>query len=184
MIIALVGFMGTGKSSVGTRLANRLALDFIDLDQLIEEQEERNIPAIFAEEGEGYFRQLESESLQGLLAGEREMVLATGGGVVLSEVNRRILQSKTFPVRLTATPAEIWARIYGKGRPLLESADPVGRILSLLKEREPYYREFTHRVDTVGKNIEEVVEEIVNLIKRNGVDQFAGDQDKDQGAGA
>ncbi|MGB4372095.1 MAG: shikimate kinase, partial [Halanaerobiales bacterium] len=95
MLIALIGFMGSGKSSVGRELARRLAYSFIDTDQEIERKSRMTIPEIFKTYGEAYFRQLEEEVLVEIIENNKEMVLATGGGIILSESNRSILREKT-----------------------------------------------------------------------------------------
>lgn len=164
MRIALVGFMGTGKSSVGRLLARRLGFKFLDTDLLIEKKEGRSIPEIFAEEGEEYFRRVESEVLEEIINSGDSFVLATGGGIVISAKNRRLLKDRTFPVLLTASPETIYRRTSGGGRPLLNLTKPEKRINELLKKREVYYREFKDRVDTEGKTLFEVTGEILAMI--------------------
>ncbi len=165
MKISLIGFMGTGKSSIGKLLAEKLDLDFLDTDDYIEEREGTAIPEIFASRGEEYFRRLEKRVLREILDRKDDFVLATGGGIVLSRENRELLKSRTFPVLLTASPEEIYRRTKGGDRPLLAEPDPERRIEELLKIRAPYYNLFTDRIDTGGKDLYEIVKEIIEMIE-------------------
>ena len=165
MKISLVGFMGTGKSTVGQLLAKKLGLEFLETDQLVEQHEQASISQIFAEQGEKYFRQLEQEILQEILINQKAFVLSTGGGIVLSSDNRKLLQQKTIAILLEATPETIYQRIKEDGvRPLLATENPQRKIKTLLKQRQNYYQEFTHKIQTDGKTPMEIVKEIKNLV--------------------
>ncbi len=142
--VVLVGLMGTGKSTVGRRIAARLDRDFIDADEALVERAGRSIAEIFAESGEEAFRALEVEMLDALLAGERSTVIASGGGVVLRSENRtRLAEPGITTVWLTAGPAFLASRVSPKPhRPLLVSDEPTVDVLTRLhEERSPLYAE-------------------------------------------
>lgn len=164
MIIALVGFMGTGKSTVGKCLAEELGYSFIDTDSLIEEKSGKEIGDIFAEKGEQYFRQLETVVLREILEDYDNIVLATGGGIVIAEENRKLLMEKSMAILLTASVDEIYKRTSDTDRPLLNSANPIEKIKVLLKNRELYYNQFNYYVNTDGKDVSGIAEEIMRLI--------------------
>jgi shikimate kinase len=139
--IFLVGLMGAGKTSVGRLLAKRLGKAFVDCDQEIERLTGVRIPVIFDIEGEAGFRERESRMLAELVA-RRNIVLATGGGSVLSAANRRLLAEHGMVIYLQAAVADLWARTrHDKNRPLLRTADPLQRLRELVAERDPLYRE-------------------------------------------
>lgn len=168
--IILIGFMGTGKSTVGRLLAARLNLPFADTDEEAERAAGRTIPEIFAAEGETGFRRLETEAVR-RLAASGAAVIATGGGAVLSPENMAILKKAGRLVWLEASPEEILARVKDKGgRPLLETADPLVRISELLSQRRPLYRAAADLVvATGGLTPEQVVEEILEQTGRRGL---------------
>ena len=167
--VVLTGFMGTGKSSVGRMLADRLGFRFVDLDAEVVRSEGRSINTIFAESGEEAFRVLEAEHLQRLLLAQG-IVLATGGGVVKNENNRRIMHSFGVVVNLTATVDAIWQRLAeDTERPLLRDDRSPERIEAMLAERERCYAEADVRIDTTGKSVESVVDEILLWLKKECV---------------
>ncbi|MFW5999665.1 MAG: shikimate kinase [Halanaerobiaceae bacterium] len=166
MRVALLGFMAAGKSTVGPLLAEKLAVPFLDTDELIEQKAGESIPRIFSHYGEEYFRALEKEVLVAVIAGSTDFVLATGGGIVLSAENRSLLLEKTFPVLLTATPEVIYNRIKGEGgRPLLEVENPRTKIAELLKSRNKYYNDFPHAISTGQKSPQKICLEIISLLR-------------------
>lgn len=137
--IALIGYMGTGKTTIGKRLARRLGLSFVDTDAYIEKQQGKSISRIFEQEGEPAFRRMEETVLE-TLAAEENLLISTGGGIVLSEQNRKLLKERTFLVTLTASPGAIYSRVRGNtDRPLLQEADPYQKIVDMLEARKPYY---------------------------------------------
>lgn len=139
--IVLIGFMGSGKSTVSRRLARRLHWDVVDTDRLVEEQAGLGIPDIFASVGEAGFRELETRVIAGLRA-VRRTVVATGGGVILSGENRRLLRELGFTVWLTASPDVLFERVSrNSDRPLLQSANPRETLDRLLEERRQRYTE-------------------------------------------
>ncbi len=138
--IFLVGLMGAGKTSVGKLLARRLGKSFYDCDQEIERATGVKIPLIFEIEGETGFREREAKMLMELAA-RRDVVLATGGGAVIEETNRRLLTGNGVVIYLRATVADLWSRTrHDKNRPLLKTADPRARLEQLFAERDPLYR--------------------------------------------
>jgi shikimate kinase len=140
--VVIVGLMGAGKTTVGRQLASRLKWDFVDTDHEIERRTGVRIPVIFEIEGEEGFRRRESQVLSELLVRD-ELVLATGGGAVLKPENRDLLRSLSgLTAYLNVSPALLHARTKNdRNRPLLQVADPLAKLQSLLAEREPYYHE-------------------------------------------
>jgi len=159
--------MGAGKTVVGQALANRLGLGFLDLDEVIEQREKRPIAQIFQESGEAYFRQLE-KSLVTEFSRKENLVIACGGGVVLDQDNIINLKQKGIVVYLKAGPEVILERTKGYlYRPLLNVPDPKKKIEELLNFREPLYQQADFIVDTSMKDISQVVEEIIKIIKND-----------------
>lgn len=165
--IIITGFMGTGKTVVGNVLAKKLSCSFVDLDTLIEEMEGKSIPEIFAEKGEYYFRQVETNAIKGALQGETK-VISTGGGALLKKENQQMLIKGGAVICLTASVEEIYKRVgTGEGRPLLKAEDPLKVIRELLKKREDIYGKVPHKISTNGKSPEKIAEEIIYLLKKN-----------------
>ena len=162
--IILAGFMATGKSSVGKRLAARLGQEFVDLDALIEARAGMAIPAIFRAQGEAAFRALESQAARAVAA-RQGCVVATGGGAIVDPENLRAFQQSGVVITLTADVETILGRIgEGSDRPMLRDADKRERIQLLMAERAPAYARADFVVDTSSKNVAGVVEEIVVLL--------------------
>ncbi len=148
--VFLVGLMGAGKTSVGRVLAKRLGKAFYDCDQEIERVTGVKVPLIFEIEGEAGFRARETRMLQEL-TGRRNIVLATGGGAVLSAANRKLLSDNGVVVYLRAAVADLWQRTrHDKNRPLLKTADPRARLEQLFAERDPLYREIADIIVDTG----------------------------------
>ena len=162
--IILTGPMGSGKTSVGRLLADRLGYDFTDLDALIVEQSGRSINQLFADEGEAAFRDRETAALSGLI-GRQDMVLSTGGGVVIREENRALLHAAGVVANLTASPEELTARLaQADDRPLLRGDIPLEeRICQIMTSREPFYADADIRIDTTGKTLEDVAAVILEF---------------------
>ena len=138
--IALVGFMGTGKSTIGRIVAEQMRFGFVDTDDLIEEQSGRTISDIFAKEGEAAFRQCEQQVLAGL-GGRRDLVIAAGGGLVVDPANMASLKVHALVFWLVAPPETIWERVRTQThRPLLRGPDALDKIRALLAAREACYR--------------------------------------------
>ena len=156
--IFLVGMMGAGKTSVGRMLARDLGKAFYDSDQVIESRTGVKIPVIFEHEGEAGFRAREAAVI-GELSGLHGVVLATGGGAVLSEANRALLRSRGTVIYLRASVSDLWHRTrHDKNRPLLQTADPVARLTALHAQRDPLYRATAHLVvDTGSQSVRSLV---------------------------
>lgn len=138
--VVLIGFMGTGKSSVGRRVADSLGFAFIDTDQIAAELAGKPIPEIFAQDGEGRFREWESEALRRCARLERQ-VIATGGGIVTRPENRDLLRQAGYVIWLKADPEVVHRRVArNHDRPLLQTPDPQATIRDLLNARLPLYR--------------------------------------------
>lgn len=167
--IVLVGFMGTGKSTIGRALARRLEWRFVDTDQVIERVAGASIPTLFLQEGEQAFRDRETTAILGISAGERQ-VIATGGGAVLREDNVAALRGAGVVVLLTAQPEVILERVSRRPeqRPILNGDEPpLTRILRLLGERGPSYQRAAHAiVDTSERSPNAIVDELVRLAER------------------
>ncbi|MCX5716150.1 MAG: shikimate kinase [Candidatus Omnitrophica bacterium] len=164
--IVLIGFMGTGKSVLGKRLAKLLKMPFISTDDIIEQKEGRTISEIFGSLGEQYFRDAEKEAVKGASAMEG-VVIAAGGGAVLNEENITNLKKNGVMFCLTASAQDIYERTKNyKHRPLLNVADPVTRIKELLAERSMFYAKANFQIDTTGKSVEEVTHEIIKWLKK------------------
>lgn len=164
--IILTGFMATGKTSVGKKLAEELGRDFIDTDRMVEQKTGLKTRQIFDQFGEPYFRERESEAVAGLsLYPEGSLVVSTGGGVLLREENRVILKKNGLLVLLTADPETIINRSGNiEDRPLLDEPNPAGKIRDLLGKREKFYSDCDLQIDTTGKTIMQVVREVAEKI--------------------
>ena len=148
--IFLVGMMGAGKTSVGKVLARNLGKVFHDSDQVIEARTGVKIPVIFELEGEAGFRAREAAVIDELTA-LKDVVLATGGGAILSERNRCLLHSRGTVVYLRATVNDLWNRTrHDRNRPLLQTSDPLARLRELYAQRDPLYRETAHLIVETG----------------------------------
>ena len=162
--IILTGFMGTGKSSVGKRLAHELNVRFVDTDDLIEKRAGMGINEIFAQFGEGYFRQLESAVIEEL-SSSAGMVISTGGGAIVNQSNLEMLKKKGIIICLTASVDAILSRIgNGDERPLLAKGDSREVVSGLLKLREPFYKKADFIIDTTAKSINDIVKEIIEIV--------------------
>jgi len=136
----LVGLMGAGKSSIGRRLARCLRLPLIDLDDYIVEKDGRSIPQIFEQDGESFFRKIETAALAEVL--DQDAVIATGGGIVMAEENRALLNAHPPVVWLKASPEFLAERIDGdSNRPLIASGDTLKKLQALAAVRYPLYEE-------------------------------------------
>ncbi len=167
--IALIGFMGAGKSAVGKALAARLGKRFIELDSEIERQAGKSIRDIFARDGEIAFRELEIAATR-QLAGERDAVIACGGGIVLNRINIDRLRRNAVIIYLTATPSTIVRRTANDGgtRPLLSTPDRLARVRELLRFRQPFYeRAADITINTTRLDITTVVAQIIDRLNTN-----------------
>lgn len=170
--IFLVGLMGAGKTSVGRMLARRLNLEFYDADAEIERTTGVKIPVIFEIEGESGFRAREEKMIEHLSA-LNGIVLATGGGAVISKSNRQYLKSRGRVIYLRATPEDLWRRTRrDRNRPLLQTADPLGKLRLLHDQRDPLYREVADLiVDTGSQSVAHLISRIQQLLMTSGSDR-------------
>ena len=164
--IFLVGLMGAGKTSVGRLLAKRLGKTFYDSDREIEHGTGVKIPLIFEIEGEAGFRARESRLLADLVH-RANIVLATGGGVVLSRQNRELLARSGFVIYLRAAVEDLWSRTrHDKNRPLLQTENPLDRLHELFVERDPLYREVADMiVDTGSQSLGSLVNKVEHMLR-------------------
>jgi shikimate kinase len=165
--VVLTGFMGTGKTSIGRRLAARLGRPFVDTDALIEQRLGRTVAAIFAESGEARFRAAERDAVAEA-CGVAGAVIATGGGAVVDAANRGALRAAAPVVHLTARPEVILDRVRAaeEMRPLLQGGDPAERIAALLAERAAAYAAAADlTLDTSDRAIDDVVADIEGFLR-------------------
>ena len=165
-VVILTGFMGSGKSSAGRIVAELLGHRFIDLDAEIVAAAGCSINDIFARDGEGGFRTLETSLLEQILATAKSSVLATGGGVVISDRNRTLMRGCGVIINLKVELEQVLARLEGcSDRPLMAGDDAVKRATTLMIEREQFYADADIRIDTGGKSVEDVAAEILCRLK-------------------
>lgn len=167
--VALIGFMGVGKTAVGEALAKKLNRKFVELDLLIERKAGKSIPEIFQQDGEVAFRELEIEVTK-QIAKEKYLVIACGGGVVLNKINIDRLREESRIVYLSASPRVILKRISGERgeRPLLKVDNPTLTIQGFLRFRKPFYETATDiTIDTSKLDIDSVAEQIISRLKED-----------------
>ncbi len=165
--IVLVGFMGTGKTVVGRALSSRLMRRFVDMDERIEEREQKKISTIFDERGEDFFRRLERDLVQEL-AQENNLVIACGGGIVLNPDNIDTFAGSGLVICLQAAPDVILRRVARQQhRPLLEEGDKRESIQRLYAERKPLYDAIPLQIDRTHLGIQETVDKIIQYMKES-----------------
>jgi shikimate kinase len=163
--IILTGFMGVGKTSVGTQLAKDLGYTFVDIDKLIEADQNLTITSLFLKFGEPYFREIEAAIVQQVMMGEGQVV-STGGGAVIRDANREAFKKGGCVVCLTASPEVIYERIkHESHRPLLQTADPKAKIKELLDSRTKFYAQADVCIDTSDKSVDDVIKAIKERIR-------------------
>ncbi len=163
--LALTGFMGSGKSSVGHAVAKRLGFEFLDTDHLIERRAGLSIPEIFDRPGEAAFRELEREVVEELATRER-IVISTGGGVGANPGLLASLKTHALVIWLWASPETIWERVRRQThRPLLYVGDPESRIRELLAQREPLYRQADVLLNAEVRQTAEVADQVVHQFR-------------------
>ncbi len=169
MNISLIGMMGCGKSTIGKLLIQYFTdFKFIDTDEMIVKSESKDINTIFAQQGEKYFRDLETKILSNVLRNDRQ-IISTGGGIIKSETNRKLLKENSVVIYLKADAAALFERVKNnKERPLLNVENMQGRINVLLNERTKFYEEAHIIIDTTNKNIDIIQKEIVEKINKYG----------------
>lgn len=165
--VALIGFMGTGKTVVGEALSKRLNKRFIELDSLIERRAGKPIPEIFRQDGEIAFRELEIEVIKEV-SKEKNLVIACGGGVVLNKINIDRLKQESIIVYLAASPGAILKRVLSDGetRPLLNVSDKAAEIRELIRFRKPFYeRAADIKIDTSKQDVDSIVGQMIIKIR-------------------
>jgi shikimate kinase len=164
--LALIGFMGTGKTSVGRLVAEQLHFEFLDTDELIQGRTSRSISDIFARDGEAAFRTLEREVVNEL-AQHSKTVISTGGGLPAHAGNLEALKTHSLVVCLWASPEKIWERVRNQShRPLLHDPDPQRKIRQLLETREPFYKQADVLINTDLRSAREVAQQIILQFKQ------------------
>ena len=167
--IVLIGFMGSGKTTVGRELHQRLGYPLVDMDQVIEERAGKSIPSIFAESGEARFREMETSLLREITdhASAERRIISTGGGIVGSEENRALLKQLGYVVWLSAPIDVILERTSkNRNRPLLQTDDPAEKIRILMDQRKPLYEEVAHlKLDTSGLDFSELATGILECAR-------------------
>ena len=167
--IALIGFMGTGKTAVGQLLAKKLGSRFFELDLLIEQKAGKSIPDIFQQDGEVAFRELEIEVTKEV-SKDKNLVIACGGGIILNKINIDRLRQQSRIVYLTASPGVILKRVANEEgqRPLLEVDNPTLTIRGMLSFRKPFYeRAADITIDTSRLDIDAVAGQIISKLKED-----------------
>lgn len=170
--IILIGFMGTGKTSIGKILASKLGCSFVDLDHKIEADNKMSIPSIFEKYGEKHFRELEKEAVKEVTQ-RRGIVIATGGGTIKDSENLRLLKESGVVICLTASIDEILYRTEQEGdRPVLDKKDKAygdrrAAIEKLLEERKKFYDQADYKVDTTDWSPMQIIEDICQYVKND-----------------
>lgn len=163
--LALVGFMGTGKTSVGRLAAEQLRFEFVDTDELIQSSTGRSITDIFAKDGEAAFRALEHQIVLELTRRSRT-VISTGGGLPVNPANLASLKTHALVICLWSSPEKIWERVHNQShRPLLQDADPQKKIRELLAVREPFYKQADVLVNTDIRSVREAAVQVVHQFR-------------------
>jgi shikimate kinase len=163
--LSLIGFMGVGKSSVGQIIAGQLRFDFVDTDAWIEEMAGKPISAIFEQNGEEAFRAYEASVIQEL-SGRSGLVIATGGGMAANPDHMNSLKGHSLVVWLCASAETLWERVrFQTHRPLLQTADPLGKIRALLGERMGVYRQADVLVNTESRSVKEVAQHVITQFR-------------------
>jgi shikimate kinase len=163
--LALIGFMGTGKTSVGRLVAESLDFEYLDTDEMIQSGTGRTISDIFKADGEPAFRALEEKVVAGL-ASRPKVVIATGGGLPTNSKNLANLKMHALVVCLWASPEKIWERVKNQShRPLLHDANPQAKIRELLAAREPFYKQADVLLNTELRSVREVAQQIVHQFR-------------------
>jgi shikimate kinase len=160
--IALIGFMGAGKTSVGRLVAEQLGFDYLDTDEMIQSRTNRTIADIFAKDGEPAFRKLEEQIVAELTTLERT-VISTGGGLPVNPQNLASLKTHALVVCLWASPENIWQRVRNQThRPLLNGPNPKEKIRGLLAVRKPFYRQADVLLNTELRAVREVAQQVIH----------------------
>ena len=166
--IILIGFMGSGKTSVGIRLSYQLKRTMIDTDKWIEQKQKKTVSEIFAQSGEETFRRMETDCLKELISTAEKQIISVGGGLPVREENHRLLKELGQVFYLRVTPETVYERLKADTtRPLLQVEDPEGRIRSLLERRTPVYEACADVVlDVSDLSFDEILDQIGEELKK------------------
>ncbi|MCK4267836.1 MAG: shikimate kinase [Actinomycetia bacterium] len=164
--IAMIGFMGSGKSTIGSLLARTARLSFIDLDDIAMELAEADVADVFANQGEDVWRDWEHQALEGMADIGEQIILACGGGIIIKPENRRILEVEFLTIYLKTSQEVLVERLRNpQDRPLLDVPDPEAAIAKLFEERRELYEETAHTVVITDKKTpKEIVDEILKIL--------------------
>ena len=161
--IVLIGLMGSGKTTIGKKVAEKLNMKFVDTDELIVQKAQKSIKLIFAEDGELFFRDLESEVIEEA-SRQENIVISTGGGAVLREENVDNLKKNGILFHLFATAEELFKRIKDDTeRPLINTKNPVKTLKTIQNNREIFYGQADFKINTGKTSPDEAADEIINL---------------------
>jgi len=165
-VVALLGLRGAGKTTIGKRIARKLRARFVELDREIEKAADMSLAELFSLYGEERYRRLEKDTLTRVLATKRPLVLATGGGIVASPDTYQMLEQQATTVWLRATPEDHWNRVVRQGdrRPMKDHPQAMADLRALLAAREPLYSRAQHTVDTSGRPVGAITDEIHALV--------------------
>lgn len=164
-IIAILGLMGVGKTTLGSKLAEKLGYYFVDSDREIEDREQKSISEIFAQSGEKYFRDVERKIIAEIVARDEPMVLSLGGGAFIDEFTRKLLLEKTTTIWLHASIDVILHRVGNKtNRPLLNNANRRQVLEDLAAQRYPIYKLADIEIDTSGGSYDVLINKILELL--------------------
>lgn len=168
--LVLIGFMGSGKTSIGRSLSYKLKRAFYDTDKMIEDREGVTISDIFAAKGEKYFRELETDVLREIREDRIPRIYSLGGGTPVSLQNQPLIKTIGTVVYLRLKPEEVWERLKGDTtRPLLQCEDPLSKIKNLMKLRAPAYERCADIIiDNGSKDRDEVISEILGELEKRG----------------
>ena len=164
--IVLIGLPGVGKTSTGKSLSKMLDGIHVDIDQEIQKDQEISISDMINQKGEDAFRSLEEDKLKVILDSPSPLIVSSGGGVVLSEKNRKLIKEKSFSIYITCGISEIVKRLDVLNRPLLYNTNKNSQLEAMLRERESFYREASHvMIDITGLSIRDASKEIYRKVK-------------------
>ena len=166
-IITLVGLMGVGKTTLGSKLAEKLGYYFIDSDQEIEDRQKKPIKEIFSEEGEEFFRKIEKKVIEEIVLREERLVFSLGGGAFINDELRKFLKEKTLVIWLDASIDDILARVSGNNnRPLLRAPNKRKTLLDLAKKRAPIYSEAHLKFNSSSEKREAIINKIIKSLEK------------------